>query len=99
MARSERPLRSCPLNLATTLRSSVVLKQVPTIEQYIGEANSQSLRRCLVGISPCTTVSISDSGARNNPDATASIAPVLGSGIGVCEGKVIIPRSQERLAP
>src|SRR5262244_2690214 len=94
MARSEKPLSSCPLNLATTLRSSVVLKQVPTMEQYRCAASSQSLRRCLVGISPDTGAARSDDGERNGTEDTVSTTQGLCSGIGTCEGKVVIPRSE-----
>src|SRR4029453_13258041 len=94
MAKSERPLSSCPLNLATTLRSSVVLKQVPTIEQYRCEASSQSLRRCLAGISPGTGAARSEGGERNGTGDTASTTQGLYSGSGTCEGKVIILRSE-----
>ena len=88
-------LELMPLNLATTLRSSVVLKQVPTMEQYRCEASSQSLRRCLAGILPGTGASRSEGGERNGTGDTASTTQGLYSGIGTCEGKVVIPRSEE----
>src|SRR5215831_14421896 len=94
MARSERLLSSCPLNLATTLRSSVVLKQVPTMEQYRCAASSQSLRRCLTGTSPVPGEMRSDDGARNGTGDTVSTTQGLCSGIGTCEGKVVILRSE-----
>src|SRR5215470_12047579 len=99
MARSEKPLSSCPLNLATTLRSSVVFKQVPTMEQYRCAASSQSLRRCLTGISPDPRVVRSDGGERHGTGDTVSTTHGLYSGIGTCEGKVFIPRSAGEARP
>src|SRR5262245_58020608 len=93
MASSENPLRSWPLNLATTLRSSVVLKQVPIIEQYRCGASSQSLRRCLAGSWPDSETATSEGGDRDGTGDTASTTQGLYSGIGTCEGKVVIPRS------
>src|SRR5215510_210339 len=99
MARSEKPLSSCPLNLATTLRSSVVFKQVPTIEQYRCAASSQSLRRCLVDISPDPGAARSDDGERNGTGDTVSTTQVLCSGIGTREGKVVTLRSEGEARP
>src|SRR5262247_525263 len=99
MASSENPLRSWLLNLATALRSSVVLKQVPIIEQYRCGASSQSLRRCLAGISPDTGTARSEGGDRNGTGDTASTTQGLYSGIGTCEGKVVILRSEGEARP
>src|SRR5215510_5103555 len=99
MARSEKPLSSCPLHFATTLRSSVVLKQVPTMEQYRCGASSQSLRRCLTGISPGTGAAPSNGGERKGSDDTVSTTHGLYSGIGTCEGKVFIPQSEGEARP
>src|SRR5262249_46767361 len=87
MASSEKPLSSCPLYLATTLRSSVVLKQVPTMEQYRCAASSQSLRRCLAGIAP------------GGPCDTVSTTHGLDRGIDTCEGTVVILRSEGEARP
>src|SRR5262249_8190949 len=99
MAKSEKPLSSCPLHLATTLRSSVVLKQVPTMEQYRCEASSQSLRRCLTGVSPGTGAATCNVGERNGSDDTVSTTHGLYSGIGACEGKVCILQSEGEARP
>src|SRR5215471_2932230 len=99
MARSEKPLSSCPLHFATTLRSSVVLKQVPTMEQYRCAASSQSLRRCLAGISPGTGASRSGSGERHGLGDTVSTTHGLDSGIGTCEGTVVSLALKERRDP
>src|SRR5215831_3401614 len=99
MARSEKPLSSCPLNLATTLRSSVLLKQVPTMEQYRCAASSQSLRRRLTGISPGTGAAACNVGERNGSDATVSTTHGLYSGIGTCEAKVDSLDRKERHDP
>src|SRR5262245_16768939 len=99
MARSENPLSSWPLNLTTTLRSSVVLKQVPTMEQYRCGASSQSLRRCLAGISPGTGTARSEGGERNDTGDTVSTTQSLYGGIGTCEDKMVILRSEGEARP
>src|SRR5262249_42773116 len=99
MAKSEKPLSSCPLNLATTLRSSVVLKQVPTMEQYRWAASSQSLRRCLAGTSSGTGEARSNDGERDDKGDAVSTTQGLYSGIGTCEGKVVILRSEGEARP
>src|SRR5262249_30860320 len=99
MARSEKALSSCPLNLATTLRSSVLLKQVPTMEQYSCVPSSQRLRGCLPGI-PCGTVAApSHGGERKGAGGPASTIQGRSGGIGTCADMLVIPRAERDARP
>src|SRR5262245_25734283 len=89
MSKSETPLRSCPLTLAMTLRSSMVLRHVPTMEQCIDVGNSQSFRRCTGGLLHGPGDSRSDS--RDSNDArVVSILLVFGSVITGFAGTIVI---------
>src|SRR5262245_54374667 len=91
MARSEKPLRSCPLTLAMILRSSSVLRHVPTMEQCMDVENSQSFLRCPRGLSNAPDGWRLDS--RNLPDVDgASITLIFWGVIMVCGGTIVILR-------
>src|SRR5919106_1170961 len=91
MIKSEKPLRSCPLSLAISLCSSMVLRHVPTMEQCIDVENSQSFLRCQPG--PSSGPVDPRLASRDIDDAgVPSTALVLGSVITVCGGTIVILR-------